>query len=94
MALQLGALRAALVDAGAAPDKADAAAAEVAGYERRLNRIETRLSLLTWMVGATIGLSLVLLGGEMAVWAELADLSGQVGQLNAQTAQVLRSLPH
>ena len=33
MALQLGALRDALIDAGAAPDKADRAAEELAGYD-------------------------------------------------------------
>ena len=52
MALQLGALRNALIDAGASQDKADKAAEELAGYENRLASIETRLTLLTWMVGA------------------------------------------
>lgn len=52
MALQLGALRNALIDAGASQDKADKAAEELAGYENRLSSIETRLTLLTWMVGA------------------------------------------
>lgn len=52
MALQLGALRNALLEAGASPDKADKAAEEIAGYENRLAGIETRLTLLTWMVGA------------------------------------------
>jgi hypothetical protein len=36
MALQLGALRDALIDAGAKPEKADKAAEELAGYENRL----------------------------------------------------------
>jgi len=51
MALQLGALRDALLDAGASPDKADKAAEELANYENRLGSIESRLSVLTWMVG-------------------------------------------
>lgn len=51
MALQLGALRDALLDAGAAPDKADKAAEELASYENRLGGIENRLAVLTWMVG-------------------------------------------
>jgi hypothetical protein len=58
MALQLGALREALIDAGASPDKANEAAEEVAGYENRLAGVETKLvglegkvNLLTWMVG-------------------------------------------
>ena len=36
MALQLGALRDALLDAGASPDKADKAAEELATYENQL----------------------------------------------------------
>jgi hypothetical protein len=51
MALQLGALRDALLDAGASPDKADKASEELAAYENRLSGIEGRLSVLTWMVG-------------------------------------------
>ena len=50
MALQLGALREALVEAGASPEKAARAAEEVASYENRLAGIESRLSVLTWMV--------------------------------------------
>jgi hypothetical protein len=41
MALQLGALREALLDAGASPDKANKAAEELASYETRLAGIET-----------------------------------------------------
>lgn len=51
MALQLGALRDALLEAGASPAKADKAAEELAGYESRLSGIEARLAVLTWMVG-------------------------------------------
>jgi hypothetical protein len=51
MALQLGALRDALISAGAPTDKADKAAEELAGYETRLASIDGRRSLLTWMVG-------------------------------------------
>jgi hypothetical protein len=58
MALQLGALRDALIEAGATPGKADKAAEELAGYEGRLGGMDTRLErlagdvrLLTWMVG-------------------------------------------
>ncbi len=43
MALELGALRDALLDAGASPDKAAKAAEEVATYENRLAGIENRL---------------------------------------------------
>lgn len=51
MALQLGALRDALLDAGAAPDKADKASEEAAGYEREIAAIRSDVRLLTWMVG-------------------------------------------
>lgn len=51
MALQLGALREALLEAGASAEKADKAAEEAAGYEARLAAIDTRLTLLSWMVG-------------------------------------------
>jgi len=54
MALQLGALREALIDAGADPTKAEKAAEEVAGYESRLAKIDTDLAVLKWMNGFTI----------------------------------------
>ena len=62
MALQLGALREALIDAGAKPDKADKAAEEMAGYENRLSNIDVRLTLLTWMVGFNLVLTVGVLG--------------------------------
>ncbi len=46
VALQLGALRDALIDAGASPPKADKAAEELAGYESRLGSIEVKLERL------------------------------------------------
>ncbi|MGD0109230.1 MAG: hypothetical protein ABSC06_35115 [Rhodopila sp.] len=57
MALQLGALRDALIDAGAKPEKADKAAEELAGYENRLAGIDARLSVLTWMAGTNLVLT-------------------------------------
>jgi hypothetical protein len=57
MALQLGALRDALIDAGAKPEKADKAAEELAGYENRLANIDARLTLLTWMIGFNLVLT-------------------------------------
>jgi hypothetical protein len=51
MAIQLGALRDALLEAGASVPKANQASEEVAAYEGRLASIEFRLSLLVWMVG-------------------------------------------
>ena len=57
MALQLGALRDALIDAGTQPEKAARAAEELAGYENRLSSIEARLSVLTWMAGTNLVLT-------------------------------------
>lgn len=74
MALQLGALRDALLSAGVPADKADKAAEEVASYENRLAQIETRLSVLTWMVTTNIALSV---GG---LWIVMR-IAGKVGAL-------------
>ena len=61
MALQLGALRDALLEAGASPEKATKAAEELASYETRLAGIEGRLSTLTWMVGTNVALTVAVL---------------------------------
>lgn len=57
MALQLGALRSALLEAGASPEKADQAAEELAGYDSQISglrlqmeRLEGELKLVKWMV--------------------------------------------
>jgi hypothetical protein len=68
MALQLGALREALIEAGASPEKANQAAEEVASYENRLAGVETKLvgldgkvNLLTWMVTFNLAMTLAIL---------------------------------
>lgn len=58
MALQLGALREALIDAGASVDKADKASEELAGYDNRLAAIDTRLAVLTWIAGTNLVVTL------------------------------------
>lgn len=74
MALQLGALRDALADAGASPELARKAAEEVAGYENQLNSIRlelselrSRVTLLTWMVTFNLALTLLMLGKQFGV---------------------------
>jgi hypothetical protein len=81
MALQLGALREALIEAGASTDKADKAAEEVASYENRLAGIETKLvrldgkvNLLTWMVGFNLAMTVGLF------WF-VVKVAGKVGAL-------------
>lgn len=68
MALQLGALRAALIEAGASAEKAEKAAEELAGYENRFDGLERRLTeldgkanLLTWMVGFNLVMTVAML---------------------------------
>ncbi len=61
MALQLGALRSALVKAGAGDDLADKAAEEVAGYENRVAGIEADLKLIKWMLGVVLAMLVALL---------------------------------
>ncbi len=61
MAILMGDLRMALVAAGAAEDLANKATPGVATYEARLAGVETCLSVLTWMAGANIALSMTIL---------------------------------
>jgi hypothetical protein len=66
MTLRLGALHDALLDPGNA-EKAQKAAEEVAGYENRLSAIESRLTLLTWMVGVMLSLQIMTLAGLLGL---------------------------
>jgi len=61
MALQLGALRDALIEAGASAEKAAKAAEEIAGYENRLAKIEGLLSLHSWMLSFNLAMTLAIL---------------------------------
>jgi hypothetical protein len=85
MALQLGALRDALLDAGVTKEKAEAAAEEVAGYENRLTR-------LTTMAQAAIAILVVLLGSQAALWNEIGKMDGRIttqfSKLDAQLARI------
>jgi hypothetical protein len=67
--LQLGALREALIEAGASPEKAAKAAEEVGTYENRLAGIEAKLALLDgrvnlvqWMLGFNLAMTLAVAG--------------------------------
>jgi hypothetical protein len=62
MSLQLGALRDALLDAGAKTEKADKAAEELAAYESRFTSVEKSLFILKLMVGTNIMITLIILG--------------------------------
>lgn len=71
MALQLGALREALLDAGASADKAKEASEEVAGYD-------SDLKILKWMVGGVYAVLVIL--GAPALWL-LLRVAAKVGAL-------------
>jgi hypothetical protein len=61
MALQLGALRDALIEAGASDAKAQKAAEELAGYERDFSDIKSDLRVLKWAQAATFAAVLAVL---------------------------------
>jgi hypothetical protein len=71
MALQLGALREALIEAGASQEKADKASEEIAGYD-------TDLKLLKWMVGGVYAVLVIF--GVPALWL-LLRVAAKVGAL-------------
>jgi hypothetical protein len=62
MAMMMGNLYSALKQAGADEENAKKAAEEVATYDARMNAIESRLSVLTWMVGTNVALTLAVVG--------------------------------
>ena len=61
MALQLGAVRDALIDAGASPEQAAKAAEELAGYEREFAEIKSDLRVLKWAQAATFVMTVAIL---------------------------------
>ena len=62
MALQLGALRDALVGAGASSDKAPAASGEVAAHRRDTADIRSDLRVIKWMLWFVLALQVVVAG--------------------------------
>ena len=48
----------------------------VADFDHRIERIETKLSLMLSLLGVTIA---VMLGGFYAVWAQLGAMSAKLG---------------
>jgi hypothetical protein len=58
----MGALYDALIAAQVPEEQARKAAEEVADYNQRINTISNELTLLKWMVGTNIGLTLAVLG--------------------------------
>ena len=75
MALQLGALRDALAEAGASDAKAQAAAEELAAYSHEFNDLRSSMRLLTWMVGGIY----VLLTPALWLLLRIAAKTGTLG---------------
>ena len=84
MALQLGALRDALVEAGASEQRAREAAEEAAGYEDRLRGIDTRMGALESRMTALEARITVVEG-------RLASLAARLNMTMAVTIAVLGS---
>jgi hypothetical protein len=57
-------------------EKARAAAAAVADFDRRIERIGTKLTLMLSLLGVMVA---VMLGGFYAVWAQLVAMSSKLG---------------
>jgi len=56
-------------------DKARAAASSVADFDRRIERIETKLTIMLSLLGVMLA---VMLGGFYAVWAQLVAMSAKL----------------
>jgi hypothetical protein len=74
MPIMLAKTYAAFKAAGVSDAEAEAAAEEIASFETRLSNIESRLLLLTWMVG---GIYLI---GAPSLWL-LLRIAAKVGAL-------------
>lgn len=60
MALMVGSLYDALKSAGVDDEKARKAAEDVASYDNRVGKVESDLTLLKWMVGTNIALTIAI----------------------------------
>ena len=87
MALQLGALRDALLNAGASADKADKAAEELADYEKRLAGIEGKLTMLIWALGANVAATITVVG-------MIVSMNGKLGEISGQLTQIVQAIHH
>ena len=78
MALQLGSLRDALLQAKVEPELA---AEEVAGYENSITK-------LTTLVQVVIGLTTALLISQVALWTKLGEVTGQLASVSGQLTRL------
>lgn len=85
MALQMGALRDALLSAGADEEKATKAAEEAASYETRLARIDAKLTVALWAGGLLFA---AVLTSQAALWIGIGKIDGSLTQIGAQVSRI------
>jgi hypothetical protein len=85
MALQMGALRDALISAGADVDKATKAAEEAASYETRLASIDAKMSAALWVGGLLFA---AVLTGQALMWHSIGKVDGHLDQIGAQVGHI------
>ena len=83
MALMLAKLYTALREAGVDDMKAREAAEEVASFENRLANVEASLTILKWMVGFSLALTIAIVGMLFVLANELAANAAATDTANA-----------
>jgi hypothetical protein len=66
-------------------DKALRAAEALSKRDEDVADLKGSVRLLQWMVTTSIGLTVLLLGSVLALWAKLGDIGGQVAQIARST---------
>lgn len=61
----------ALIEGGTSPEKAREAARAVANYDSRINAVERNLTVLKWMVGTNIALTVGVLWLVLQLFSQL-----------------------
>jgi hypothetical protein len=85
MALQLGALRDALLAANVPPDKADRAAEEAAGYETRLASLDAKLTIVLWAGGLLFA---AILASQAVLWTGMGRIEGSLAAIGTQLTHI------
>jgi hypothetical protein len=85
MALQMGALRDALLAGDVPPEKAAAAAEEAAAYETRLSSIDAKLTVTLWAGGLLFA---AILTSQAALWIAMGKIDGGLVQISAQATHI------
>jgi hypothetical protein len=85
MALQMGALREALLAGNVPPDKASAAAEEAATYETRLGSIDAKLTVALWAGGLLFA---AVLTSQAALWIAMGKIDGNLAQIGSQVTHI------